>query len=1008
MKRAALGVLAVALCACASVVFCAGSQIPSTAVEQRVIHLKADGTGDYPTLQDAITAAPEGTVIVLAAGTYLQTRPLVITKPLRLIGEGMDSTTIVSNAADCVMSVTTTGLFSMTGIAFQYQGEGPADVVVIEATSLEIVSCSFSGAVEAPPRRSWAGLRILGQTMGTVRGCIASGNTGEGITLEDQARVVLEGNRCVENAGCGIAFLGNASGRVSGNECASNGQAGIIVSESAAPILIENSCTKNAWAGILFIESASGLAQANECSQNGTHGIHVVQQAKPTLEANTCSTNKQVGIAYFGQSGGVARENLCQGNELFGIYVGEQAKPTLESNTCTANRNSGIAYFGNAAGTAKGNTCQGNEQHGIYVAEQANPLLEANTCSTNKQAGIAYFGQSGGVARQNLCQANGIGIYVGGKAQPTLEENTCSKNEGDGINVAEGAQPTIERNLCLDNKDKGIALEGVSGVSVSGNECSRNGWAGIFVYGGSQLTIEQNTCSEDGVAGIAFFEAAEGMASHNRCERNSIGILVGGSAKVALIGCQVSASGTDRAVCSSFPDEMLREVTWSELFLLVLLYGWPFEDISPGFGVYVYGTASVLMKDCEISGSIFSGVRLSGESSAKIENCRILNNAYGIEIMDAAKAHVGGTLSSGNRYTAVDVSGTAQATIEECHLRGNLVGIRAQDKARVGLRDTTVCDNVIGGLLVGSAHGEFTNTVVCDSKRGPMMLWDDAQVSITDCRFLSNAVDDVMVGAALYGLAAGEAVSAEIAADGAAVAFPEAPPEAVEFAVDAIVEVWPSGRDPVTGKYWEFAANGVILASGAIATVGHVFYGEVSSDPTVWLKLSSLEVVDADSQDIIYRMRDFRTGETPHGPHPAAISTSRDLAVLYPINPTVVGLPIAEVAAPYDIVWVVGYVGYLETGEIWRFIPGVISIPDRSTVKLWLLAWLASEKSDVLYSDVWITLPPGMGVVAGMSGSPVLDVDGRAIGIIMRRWPNTGLGAARLVDLPELKPLTNP
>jgi hypothetical protein len=49
---------------------------------ETIIHLKADGSGDFPSLESAVAAADPGTIIMMDTGTYPLSSPLVIDKAL--------------------------------------------------------------------------------------------------------------------------------------------------------------------------------------------------------------------------------------------------------------------------------------------------------------------------------------------------------------------------------------------------------------------------------------------------------------------------------------------------------------------------------------------------------------------------------------------------------------------------------------------------------------------------------------------------------------------------------------------------------------------------------------------------------------------------------------------------------------------------------------------------------------------------------------------------------------
>ncbi len=320
------------------------ASVPTLTPTPVAIRLEADGSGDYRTLEEAVAAASPGETILLETGTYRLVEPLEVSKPLRLVGAGMDDTEIVSEAWGYVVRFSGDGPFAAECITFRYEGGGVADVAVVEGGEVAFARCRFTGAraIHAALLGGRAGLRLQGNTIGVVRDCVAAGN-----------------------------------------------DYGIYVGGQAQPTLDRNVCTDNETSGIFYLGSPGGVACQNECSGNGVAGIYVGGQAQPTLEGNTCTGNKSSGIAYGGDASGVSRQNECAGNGI-GIFVGEQSRPTLEGNVCADNERAGIAYCllpCDAGGIARQNKCSGNEV-GIYVAETAGPDLVDNDCYDNAEEDI--------------------------------------------------------------------------------------------------------------------------------------------------------------------------------------------------------------------------------------------------------------------------------------------------------------------------------------------------------------------------------------------------------------------------------------------------------------------------------------------------------------------------------------------------------------------------------------------------------------------------------------------
>ena len=487
---------------------------PTPTPGSTTLQLPPGGNDEYPDLAAAIAGVPVGSTIVLEGATYRLSEPVTIDKALTLVGASMSQTEIVADSPDYVVRIDDhEGIVSVEGITFRHEGDAISDAVQVLGGEVSFTSCRFTGAIRGEEGEGRGGLRLAGDTTGSVTDCVASGNDLDGIRLEDQANVTLEGNTCADNVQAGIHCRDDSTGIARNNECVRNGNSGILVVESARPTLENNSATDNEYYGIAYHDSAAGEARGNDCSQNRLHGIGINDAAQPMVENNTCNNNAEVGIRIADSASSLVRGNTCTGNGLHGISVHGTAQPQVENNICMDNAEVGIRFGDDSAGTASGNTCSRNTLHGIAVGDQARPTLQDNVCTENLEVGFRFSGTAAGIARRNDCSGNGLhGISVNDEATPTLEQNTCLNNEQVGIRYSETGAGTARQN-----------------------ECAENGLHGISVHEQGRPTLEANVCHDNEEGGIVYFDTASGTARLNECYANNWGIYIEETANPELV-----------------------------------------------------------------------------------------------------------------------------------------------------------------------------------------------------------------------------------------------------------------------------------------------------------------------------------------------------------------------------------------------------------------------------------------------------------------------------------------
>jgi len=531
------------------------------------VSVKADGSGDYATLEAAMLGVPEGSTIVLDGGSFVLTEPIDRTASVTLEGAGMDTTEVSCAAPGFVVHFGGGGSFSVRNMTLRHEGSAEADVLWVDDGEVKLESVRVSGAVtsddaalsdDSADAAFHAGVRLSGSAVGAIFSSEATGNNLDGIRLEDQASVTVEDSTCSDNVQAGIHFLDASTGTVKRNFCGGNGMNGIVVKGTARATIEDNSLDANDESGLAYFDTGGGSARNNDMMNNALHGISVNDDAQPTLEDNVCSANAEDGLVYFERSGGTARGNTCSGNGLHGISVTDEAAPLLVGNVCRSNAEVGIRYGDSGGGTARDNEATENGLSGIIVRDDAGPVLENNICNDNVESGIAYFQNSSGVARDNKVIGNGlhgidlydtstpvlelnvvsenaeVGIRISGDAAPRIVDNAVARNGLSGIVVRERAWPSIEDNWIEASTESGLIYFGTSGGLPRGNEIVESLLNAISVNDEASPIIQENFLRDSVESGVAYFETAGGILQANTITGNKWGIYVSDTANPAI------------------------------------------------------------------------------------------------------------------------------------------------------------------------------------------------------------------------------------------------------------------------------------------------------------------------------------------------------------------------------------------------------------------------------------------------------------------------------------------
>jgi parallel beta-helix repeat protein len=270
-------------------------------------------------LDQALAEMPEGSTLVLAAGTYSRSQPLVLLRSVTLAGAGSATTDVASSAGGVTVLI-------MGGVKATLR-----DVAITPAPST-VASGILAGAGAAVTltRTRIAGAHSDGQ-----------GHGGSAVLV-------------VGTVSPGRADAPQTSLDVSESEFADNDAAGVAVAGVTAVTVRNSAFRRNKECGVCFIGASAGTVQGNIFKRNAV-GVAVTATSHPTIRGNTFRGDR------------------------FAVQAGDRSRPVIAGNTIAAATGAAVLYLGQAAGRATRNRCS-NDKFDIVARRGTSPLLTGGTC----------------------------------------------------------------------------------------------------------------------------------------------------------------------------------------------------------------------------------------------------------------------------------------------------------------------------------------------------------------------------------------------------------------------------------------------------------------------------------------------------------------------------------------------------------------------------------------------------------------------------------------------------
>lgn len=373
-------------------------------------------------LLTAVALAGSGSTIRLAAGTYELTQPLVVLRPVTIVGAGPTRTQLRSSAAEVGVLLDSDGDVSLRGLTVEHRGAQPASGVLVTGGGFELSDLVVTGARSTADGAGGFGV-ILRSTPSALR------STGSTASVTD------------------VSVSDNQGG-------------GVFVGAGTAPTMSELTIDSSGGCGLCFVEDSGGTVDDAVIRDAGV-GVRTDDRAAPVLSDVTVRRSR-AAVAATGDSAPVLRGSLLTAHET-GVEVIGRARPEIIDVNLRRSTEVGIRAADDVEPTLRQVSLDGNAPAGLAVVDDARVDARDLTVSTRGEASIVVSGSATLSAAELAVSRARIGLQADRSA--VLQVDSATATGTDAAVLLAGAARGSLRVACVD--DAVVILTDVAAVDVS-------------------------------------------------------------------------------------------------------------------------------------------------------------------------------------------------------------------------------------------------------------------------------------------------------------------------------------------------------------------------------------------------------------------------------------------------------------------------------------------------------------------------------------------------------------